>query len=338
MREISLDTETTGGNIRQGDRAVDIGLVELIDGRRTGKTWQTYLDPQGRKVHWGAQRIHGLSDSFLRGKPRFEDVADDMLAFIDGAPCVAHNARFDRDVIICEFHVCGLPLPDLRFHDSITMARDVLKTGSMSLDAIVTRLDLVTPPRKTHGALLDAEILALAIEALEARAPGAWARFMNPKRAIASLPTHLKQGRIQSWSAAPAADGRLVSNDTPPAAGTGLNPDVAENIALLNASRGIPDKALATAMRCGRDVWTDTDLATVRTVAHAELDSDVIDMAFENLTDKDAVAGLRWICRGLALDRYVAVKCFWDESLPQDLPDRVREALDARQMDDSPQP
>jgi DNA polymerase-3 subunit epsilon len=338
MREISLDTETTGGNIKQGDRAIDIGLVEMFDGRRTGRTWQTYLDPQSREVHWGALRVHGLSNAFLKGKPLFKDVADEMLAFIDGAPCIAHNARFDRDVVITEFHVCGLELPQIRFHDSISMAKDVLKTGKMNLDTVVARLGITTPPRKTHGALLDAEILAMVIEALEDLSPGARARMLHPGLAIDPVPSFLKQRGLQSWSASPTATLPADVEQEQPTVGSGLNPGVADSIRALNATDGPADRGVADAMRCGSDMWTATDLRTVTAVAQSEVPSEVIKLAFEGLPEKDIIAGLRWICRGLQPDRYLAVKCYWNDKLPQDRIEVVRAALQAVQAGDCPQP
>lgn len=187
MRLIIADSETTGASPRNGDRAVDIGLVEMVGGRRTGRTWQSYFDPK-REVHWGALRVHGLSNKFLSGKPRFHEKADEMLAFIDGAPCLAHNARFDREVFLHEFHASGLPVPDLKFHDTIPLAQAVVKASSYSLDKLIAELGLTTPPRVKHGALLDSEILAILLEHLEDLRPGVVTRLSVTSPLTGSLP------------------------------------------------------------------------------------------------------------------------------------------------------
>ncbi len=190
MRSISLDTETTGGSPRLGDRAVEIGLVEMIDGHRTGKTWRSYFKPN-RKVHFGALRVHGLTDAFLWDKPLFEERAGEILAFIDGAPCLAHNARFDRDVLINEFSLTGLELPKLEFYDTISMAKQLLSGGKFKLDVLVDRLGIMAPDRTLHGALLDADILGMVVEKLEEIRPGFVAQFINTNPCLNHLPKFL---------------------------------------------------------------------------------------------------------------------------------------------------
>jgi DNA polymerase III subunit epsilon len=195
MRVIALDTETTGASPARGDRAVEIGLVEMIDGRRTGRDWRAYFNPR-HPVHWAARRVHGLSDRFLADKPLFAAHANEILDFIDGAPCLAHNARFDRDVILHEFHASGLAVPALVFHDTIPIARGALAAPSYSLDALVTHLRLETPDRRLHGALLDASILGQVLETIEARKPGHLARHLASHPPLASRPPFLKAARF----------------------------------------------------------------------------------------------------------------------------------------------
>ncbi|MCE6958300.1 hypothetical protein LAZ40_04420 [Cereibacter sphaeroides] len=183
FRLVILDTEATGGSPQNGDRVVDLGAVEMVDGRRTGRSWQTFLDPQ-RPVHWAALRIHGLTNAFLRGKPRFEEKAAEFLDFIDGAPVLAHNAPFDRAAVLHEFHASGLPLPELSFYDTLPMARSILGTGKVSIDALIARLGLPVSPRKKHGALSDADILSQCLERFEAEKPGLLAGWVQPGRDI----------------------------------------------------------------------------------------------------------------------------------------------------------
>ena len=187
MRLIVLDTETTGGSTKGGDRCVDVGLVEMLDGKRTGRTWQSYLDP-GQPVNPYAERVHGLSRAFLKGHPRFGDVSDDLLAFIDGAPCLAHNARFDRDMLLHDFRHAGLEIPRLTFFDTIPIAKGEVTAPKYNLDALSRALKVTSSNRGVHGALSDAELLADVLIAIETRRPGALARRTRPGQAMSALP------------------------------------------------------------------------------------------------------------------------------------------------------
>lgn len=187
MRLISIDTETTGSSPAKGDRCVEIGAVELIDGRLTGRTFQTYLNPE-RAVAWQAQRVHGLTNRFLADKPRLAEVAPDLLEFIGDAPCLAHNARFDRDMLLHDFRHAGIPVPELRFFDTIPFARARVRAPSYKLDQLALTLGVLERGRGLHGALEDAEILGRVVRAIETRQPGALAAWLRSAAPLSPLP------------------------------------------------------------------------------------------------------------------------------------------------------
>ena len=160
MREIVLDTETTGLSPEQGHRVVELGCVELLNRIPTGATFHAYLNPD-RDMPAEAFAVHGLSAEFLRDKPRFGDVVDDFLAFLGDAPLVAHNAGFDYGFICHELKRAARPeLPRDRVVDTLMLARRRHSAGPYSLDALCTRYGIDNSRRTKHGALLDAEILA----------------------------------------------------------------------------------------------------------------------------------------------------------------------------------
>lgn len=160
MREIVLDTETTGTEALKGDRIVEIGCVELVNYVPTGRSFHTYLNPE-RAMSEGAFRVHGLSDAFLADKPRFAEKADEFAAFIDGARLIIHNAAFDVGFINMENGRIGRPaLESSLIVDTLTMARRKHPGASNSLDALCSRYGIDNSKRTRHGALLDAEILA----------------------------------------------------------------------------------------------------------------------------------------------------------------------------------
>lgn len=162
MRQIVLDTETTGLEVSQGHRIIEIGAVEIQHRRKTGRTFHQYLQPD-RAVDPGAYEVHGISDEFLRDKPRFQDVADDFLAFIQGAELIIHNAPFDVGFIDSELRLLERDLPAVdqlcSVIDSLVMARSMHPGQRNSLDALCKRYEIDNAQRDLHGALLDAEIL-----------------------------------------------------------------------------------------------------------------------------------------------------------------------------------
>jgi len=160
MREIILDTETTGLDPATGDRLVEIACVEVLNYIPTGDYYHTYLDPE-RDVPEGAFKVHGLSTDFLKGKPLFRNVVPDFLAFIGDSPLVIHNAEFDMKFLNAELKRAGLSLlPADRAFDTLALARRKHPGAANSLDALCARYKIDNSRRTKHGALMDSEILA----------------------------------------------------------------------------------------------------------------------------------------------------------------------------------
>ncbi len=163
-RVVALDTETTGISHRLGDRVIEIGAVELVDGQVTGRQFHTCLQP-GRAIHWAARRVHGISDAMLVGKPRFADRAGDLLDFLAGAEMVAHNASFDVGFLDNELRLAGHPdglARHCRITCSLKLARARWPGLPNKLDDLLQRLR-IPHTRRLHGALLDAQLLAQVI-------------------------------------------------------------------------------------------------------------------------------------------------------------------------------
>lgn len=160
MREIILDTETTGLDAGDGHRIVEIGCVELFNMIPTGESFHLYLNPE-REMPEEAFRVHGLSTAFLADKPLFAQIAGDLLKFIGEAKIVAHNAEFDLQFLNKELDRLGLPLfVKDRVVDTLALARRKFPGATNSLDALCARFGIDTSRRTKHGALLDAELLA----------------------------------------------------------------------------------------------------------------------------------------------------------------------------------
>jgi DNA polymerase III subunit epsilon len=164
MRQIVLDTETTGLEWKKGNRVVEIGCVELIERRPTGRTYQQYIHPE-REFEPGAQEVTGLTLEFLADKPKFVEIADAFLEFVDGAELIIHNAAFDVGFLDNELSMLGPRYGRLRdrvsgIEDSLEMARKRYPGQRNSLDALCKRLDVDNAHRQLHGALLDAQLLA----------------------------------------------------------------------------------------------------------------------------------------------------------------------------------
>ena len=172
MREIVLDTETTGLDPADGHRIVEIGAVELMNHMPTGKTWHHYLNP-GRPMPKEAEAIHGISDAMLRGKPNFSSVALDFLKFIGTNQLVIHNASFDMKFLNAELQSAGhKPLPMSRALDTVALARQKFPGSPASLDALCRRFGVDTSARDKHGALLDSTLLAeVYLELIGGRQP-----------------------------------------------------------------------------------------------------------------------------------------------------------------------
>ena len=162
MRQIFFDTETTGLEAENGDRIIEIGCLEMVDRRMTGNTLHLYINPE-RSSHPDALKVHGLTDEFLADKPRFAEVADDLLQFLAGAELVIHNAGFDVSFVNAELRRMkkGV-ITDVvaKVTDSLLMAREMFPGKANSLDALCRRLEVDNSNRTLHGALLDAGLLA----------------------------------------------------------------------------------------------------------------------------------------------------------------------------------
>jgi DNA polymerase III subunit epsilon len=172
MREVVLDTETTGLDPATGDRIVEIGAVELFNHMPTGKTYHQYINPE-RMMPKEAFDVHGLSDDFLRDKPVFKSVAAGFLAFVGEARLVIHNAAFDMKFLNAELGAAGHgTLPMARSLDTVALARQKYPGSPASLDALCRRFGIDNSARVKHGALLDSEILAeVYLELIGGRQP-----------------------------------------------------------------------------------------------------------------------------------------------------------------------
>jgi DNA polymerase-3 subunit epsilon len=162
MRQIFLDTETTGLSPDQGDRIVEIGCVELINRKLTGNNKHFYVNP-GRDSHEEALKVHGITTEFLRDKPKFEAVADELMDFMQGAEIIIHNAPFDVGFLNKELELTGRPAFKTyvtNVIDSLAMAKEMYPGKRNGLDALCDRLGVDNSGRTLHGALLDAELLA----------------------------------------------------------------------------------------------------------------------------------------------------------------------------------
>ena len=158
-REIVLDTETTGLSPQMGDRVVEIGGVELINHIPTGRHFHKYINPE-RAMTEEAFRVHGLSDEFLRDKPRFIEIIDEMVEFFGDAVLIAHNAPFDMQFLNFELEKARRPALRNQVLDTVTIARDKHPGARVSLDALCRHYGIDNSRRTLHGALLDSEILA----------------------------------------------------------------------------------------------------------------------------------------------------------------------------------
>ena len=162
MRQIVLDTETTGLSAENGDRIIEIGCVELLHRKLTGQNLHHYVNPE-RDSHEDALKVHGISNEFLRDKPKFAEIADELLAYLDGAELIIHNAPFDLAFLNKELQLLGRPpITDVvsGVIDSLVMAKELFPGKRNGLDALCDRLGVDNSGRTLHGALLDAELLA----------------------------------------------------------------------------------------------------------------------------------------------------------------------------------
>ena len=163
MRQIVLDTETTGLSPAQGHRIIEIGCLELIDRRLTGREFHCFIHPD-RQIDEGAQRVHGISLESLETAPRFHEIADEFIDFISDAELVIHNADFDVGFLEHELKLMGHAEPEIRTHaevlDTLALARKMHPGQRNSLDALCNRYEVDASKRDVHGALIDSDLLA----------------------------------------------------------------------------------------------------------------------------------------------------------------------------------
>jgi DNA polymerase III subunit epsilon len=163
MRQVVLDTETTGLEVQRGHRLIEIGCIELAERRPTGNRFHAYLNPD-RAIDEGARAVTGISDEFLADKKRFAEIAEAFIEFVRGAEIIAHNAEFDVGFIDAELGIAGGTFGRLADHatvlDSLALAREKFPGQRNSLDALCRRLGVDNSHRELHGALLDAQLLA----------------------------------------------------------------------------------------------------------------------------------------------------------------------------------
>lgn len=199
MREIVLDTETTGFDPKSGDRMVEIGAVELLNHMPTGATYHQYINPQ-RDMPQSAFEVHGLSTEFLRDYPVFADIAQDFLDFIGDSTLVIHNAKFDIPFLNAELGWCNFPeIPMQRAIDTLDIARKKFPGSPASLDALCRRFGIDNSRRTLHGALLDSEILAeVYLELIGGRQPDL---VLSPNEQTADA--GVKQSANHGWRPSP---------------------------------------------------------------------------------------------------------------------------------------
>ena len=173
MRQIVLDTETTGLDPLQGDRVIEVAAVELLNLLPTGATFHRLVDPE-RDIPAEATRVHGFTNADLAGKPKFAEVAEELIAFLGDAPIIAHNAPFDFGFLDAEFLRCGRPaLARARMIDSLAIAKERYPGMPNSLDALCRRLGIDNSMRSSHNAILDCRLLAqVYLELMGGKQPG----------------------------------------------------------------------------------------------------------------------------------------------------------------------
>lgn len=215
LRQIVLDTETTGIGHDAGHRVIEIGCLELIDRRLTGEQFHVYLNPD-RAIDAGAAKVHGIKASFLADKPRFNDILEDFLAFIDGAELIIHNAPFDIGFLNAELKRAKWNKKIDAYStvlDTLVMAKKKHPGQRNNLDALCKRYDVVNGHRKLHGALLDSELLALVYLAMTG---GQTSLFGEEEKASTTDKTKREKTHKRLSTQSPvylATDAELIEHD-----------------------------------------------------------------------------------------------------------------------------
>lgn len=198
MREIVLDTESTGLSAAQGHRIVEIGCVELVNHMPTGEVFHTYVNPE-RDMPEEAYNVHKLSAAFLSDKPLFEEIADALIGFLADTPLIIHNAEFDLSFLNNEFNLVHRPALDAsRAIDTLKLARRKFPGMPNSLDALCRRFNVDNSSRTAHGALLDSELLAeVYLELIGGRQPGLSFAGMKSAKSAESSAVEANEMRAQ---------------------------------------------------------------------------------------------------------------------------------------------
>jgi DNA polymerase-3 subunit epsilon len=234
MRQIILDTETTGLEPSKGHRIVEIGCIEVVNRRITGREYHSLLNPE-REIDEGAEAVHGMNLADLANQPRFSDIADEFLEFISDAELVIHNAEFDVGFLEHELRLMKHPKPEIREHatirDTLSFARKLHPGQRNSLDALCRRYDVDASRRNVHGALIDAELLAGVYLA------------MTGGQAALSLDEEIEMT---------AEQGRIDSHSRP------VNTDLRLRVIRANQEENAAHEALLAKMRAdGECVWRE---------------------------------------------------------------------------------
>jgi len=194
IREVVLDTETTGLSTKNGDRIIEIGCVELIDHVASGKNLQIYINPETKEVDEEAKKIHNIDNIFLKKQPFFRDKVNEFISFLSNDTLVIHNAKFDLDFINNEMNLCNRPPLKNPVIDTLTLAKKKIGSGAANLDALCKRYNISTIKRKVHGALLDSTLLAeVYLELLGGRQRDF--NFFNKKNNSTNKQTFAKKAR-----------------------------------------------------------------------------------------------------------------------------------------------
>ena len=330
MRLTVGDSETTGGSMRLGDRCIEFAVLEWREAP-TGKHWQSHFNPQGRAVHWGAQRVHGLTNRFLADKPNFRDKMPELLDFIGDSVFLAHNARFDAGVLSVEMHHAGIEGVEIRCLDTIGLARRVLRLDSMSLDALQRHFG-IEADRKLHGALIDSQILCSILERLQEMRPGFLEEAVADTRGLQPIVASARAGRIllglesasparrrQAPMASGSAGDAPIAMDTagpaparPLEAGSDVHPLLAAAIDEINRSDAPLGDDLYRRLRSGRDAWSSASMEEVIATCNETHGEEKVGAAVADLDEAKRKAALRWICRGLDPSRSAELVEFYD--------------------------
>ncbi|MFX4300325.1 exonuclease domain-containing protein [Pseudosulfitobacter pseudonitzschiae] len=314
VRRVILDTETTGGSARNGDRVCELGMVETVGHIPTGRIFHEYIDPE-RDIHWAATRVHGLKRSMLLGCPKFLDIGQDARDFILDAPVLAHNSRFDAGFMNAEFQRAGIDRV-YNWIDTVTMCQRAMPGGQHKLDIMVQRLGIATPDRKIHGALLDAAILA-AVVACIVDAPSVDIQALTEKARIIDK---IHRSPRRASGADMAAQNKPAERGSTDQNAFSISEAVRAQISHANARQHSLDMANYASLRSGRDAWSTTEIEDIMNDIDPDLLAGDLIQSVLALHEADRNSALRWIARGLdaghALCMHVTKSLHYERPVP----------------------